>query len=742
MKRPFPSAPMLLDAPIDRWDEAIPLGNGIMGTLLWGGGHTLKLSLDRGDMWDLRPTPRFQKPDFKWATVKKWVKEKKQDRIVEMIDDPYNDPYPTKIPAGRLELTLDKKVDVGEFSLDLRAAVGSAVWSGGRVDVFCSAEKRVGLVLVKGSQAKLKITPIAFGGGKKKKDADSLRTGDVSVLGYPAPKLGATKSRGISLSFVHQKGVDGFSFAIVIAEKKTKGESLFAYAVTTSGESADPVALGQQRVLEAIEQGHEKMRAEHVAWWSKFWNESSVSIPDDLEMQQHYELAQYFYGSASRRGAPPIPLQGVWTADEGKLPPWRGDYHHDLNTQLTYWAYPAAGHFNEGLCFLDYLWSLKTYGEKFAREFYEVDGMLLPGVAALDGQPLGGWAQYTIVPSNTVWLAHSFYMHWRYTMDRTFLAERAFPWCEGVAKAITAMLETGKDGKLHLPLSTSPEIHDNTHRAWLKPETNYDLALLRWFFAAMSEMAGALQNEKDAKQYSSVLKKLDDYHVSKDDSVLMLDREQRLEVSHRHMSHLMAIHPLGTMHVEQTQRERNIIRASLDQLVRFGSAWWVGYSFAWASCLASRAGMGDRARTMLYEYLDGCVSRNGFHLNGDYKRKGYACWDYRPFTLEGNFAAAQAVHEMLLQSWGKVVRLFPAMPSSWNVASFESLRAEGGFVVSATYLFGKTVRLKITATVDQTLRLRNPFKNSKPKWSVRRVKREGDDFVVTLRAGESVEAIA
>ncbi|MEN6495383.1 MAG: glycoside hydrolase N-terminal domain-containing protein, partial [Thermoguttaceae bacterium] len=116
-----------LTAPIDRWDEAIPLGNGLMGGLLWGNGAKLRLSLDRGDLWDLRtPEPLLDKA-WNYATIRKLVAEKNQARISELFDKPYNAfPYATKIPAGRLELSLADSSGAESFSLDLGTAVGQA----------------------------------------------------------------------------------------------------------------------------------------------------------------------------------------------------------------------------------------------------------------------------------------------------------------------------------------------------------------------------------------------------------------------------------------------------------------------------------------------------------------------------------------------------------------------------------------------------------------------------------------
>ena len=124
----------------------------------------------------------------------------------------------------------------------------------------------------------------------------------------------------------------------------------------------------------------------------------------------------------------------------------------------------------------------------------------------------------------------------------------------------------------------------------------------------------------------------------------------------------MAIHPLGILTVEGSPRDRKIIAASLAQIDRLGTKAWCGYSFSWMACLGARAGQPDRALSNLKLFVEAFISRNGFHLNGDQTGRGYSSFTYRPFTLEGNFAAGQAVHEMLLQSWGGVVRVFPAVP--------------------------------------------------------------------------------
>ena len=145
--------------------------------------------------------------------------------------------------------------------------------------------------------------------------------------------------------------------------------NVLAISRVTNRETNDPLELARKQAGKALTTGYKRLFDEHVKWWNDFWARSSVNIPDPV-IQQHYNLVQYFYGAASRKGAPPMPLQGVWTADAGSLPPWHGDYHNDLNTQLTYWAYLESNHFDQGVNFLDFMWSLKPVHEEFARNFF------------------------------------------------------------------------------------------------------------------------------------------------------------------------------------------------------------------------------------------------------------------------------------------------------------------------------------------------------------------------------------
>jgi len=210
----------------------------------------------------------------------------------------------------------------------------------------------------------------------------------------------------------------------------------------------------------------------------------------------------------------------------------------------------------------------------------------------------------------------------------------------------------------------------------------------------------------------------------------------------------MALHPFNLITMDGGERDRQIIRASLKDWDSKGTGAWCGYTFAWMSCLRSRVGDPEAALHNLDIYVHAFILRNGFHANGDQSKSGFSGFTYRPFTLEGNFLAMQAVQEMLLQSWSatpgqrdtEVVRVFPSTPWGWHNASFEDLRAEGGWTVSARRTNNATVWFKISATRTGFLRIRDNFGGREIKWSLKNIAKRGDNFEVKLKAGQSIEA--
>ncbi len=704
------------------WDEGIPLGNGLVGALVWKKGDALRLSLDRSDLWDLRPVPQFEGPNFRFSWVLDQVLRKDYSPVHLMGDVPYDTlAAPTKIPAAALEFDMTGLGAVESVRLSNREAVCEVSWdSGARFETFVHATEPVGWFRFLRVPAGLnetslrpRLVPPAYSPDESEEGQPDVVAGKtLASLGYPPPDV---RSEGSSIVY-RQDGWGGMGYDVSVEWESPEATSLIgAWSVDSrhrEGEGASPGRPGGRDAGQATSSARKRSfgtdARSHRQWWKEFWGRSTIRIPDPV-LEKQWVLETYKFGAASRRGAPPITLQAVWTADNGSLPPWKGDFHNDLNTQLSYWPCYSGNRLDEGMAFLDWLWEIKPQAEKYTRTYFGLDGLNVPGVCDLEGKPMGGWIQYSLGPTVSAWLAHHFYLHWQYSRDREFLRDRAYPWLRDVAVFLDGLSVRRPDGTRRLPLSSSPEINDNRIDAWFLETTNFDLALIRWLYGAAAELASELGLEGEASRWKGVLVEWPELALAPEDGRLLVAPGTPLHASHRHFSHLMAIHPLGLLDWGGGEEARITIRAALDELDRLGPDWWCGYSYSWLGNLAARALDGDRAAKALRIFAECFCLPNSFHVNGDQCRAGYSKYTYRPFTLEGNFAFASAVQEMLIQSHTGVVRIFPAVPESWKDAAFTSLRTYGAFLVSANRMGGQVVEIRVTAERGGPLRLENPF---------------------------------
>ncbi len=697
----FPSLP-------PSWDEGLPLGNGMLGELLWRNGRFLRLSLDRADLWDLRPMKNLDAPQWTYAWVVEQWRKGDYAPVQKMFDAPYDaEPAPSKIPAAALEFDIGDWGAVEEARLSLADGKASVRWTDGRrLETFVHADAPAGWFIFTGVPSGFKpmLRTPAYETAGSSAAADPVTGQDLRRLGY---KQGAVVEGPATLVF-RQNGWGGFYYIVAVVWRTTApGTVEGAWSITSrfSDERGEPAA--PDLAIAEAQAGFAARLASHRKWWDAFWSRSAVRLPDPLLEKQWY-LEQAKLGSAARRGAPPISLQAVWTADNGKLPPWKGDFHHDLNTQLSYWPVYAADHLEQGLGFLDWLWQMRGEFKRYTKAYFGTDGLNVPGVSTLLGQPMGGWIQYAFSPTVSAWLGQHFHLHWRFSRDRAFLAERAYPWLRDTAVHLEQLSSPGPDGKRRLPASSSPEIYDNSAKAWFAETTNYDLALIRWAFGAAAELAGALGRKDEAARWTAILGEWPELAVDPGTGLMFAPGVPYAE-SHRHFSHLMGFHPLGLLDVSRGEAEAKIIRSTLATLDRIGPDWWCGYSYAWLGNLKARALDGEGAAAALRTFASAFCLPNGFHANGDQTKSGLSKYTYRPFTLEGNFAFAAGVQEMLLQSHTGTIRIFPALPASWGEAEFRGFRADGAFLVSARRAGGAAVEVTVRAEKGGELRLLSPF---------------------------------
>lgn len=682
------------DKSILNWDEALPIGNGMLGCLIYGDG-LMKLSFDRADLWDLRPNPTTFEEGFCYKNLLKLVRDGSDESWKE-LRRLFNNifgatAYPSKIAAGRVELDFGVKTEVISSEVDLKTATATVeVGDYCKIEAFFSAKRPVAIFRIYGEYS------------------ISLRIPEYISAPEGKGSFGYSKAEIINdgeFTYYDQATHTDFRYGTVLLEKKKDGYSELFVTVATNKDGGDYISDARCILEDVAKVGYDVLHKEHVNWWRHYWARSSISVGDEL-LESVYYRSYYLFASCSRKGCYPMALQGVWTADNDKLPPWKGDYHHDTNTELSYQSYLKANRLDEGRVFVDYLWSLKGEFESFAKKFFGVKGLLLPSCSTLDGKAMGGWAQYSLSPTMTIWAAQSFDEYYLYTGDEGFLRTRAYPFLKEVGDAIFGLLEE-KDGKLYLPLSTSPEIFDDTRDAYLNPNSNFDLALMRYLYGKLVDYSDKLG--KNGEKYKEILSKLDDIAVS-DKGVILLDPKQELPKTHRHFSHLMCLYPLHLINYD-TEEHKRIYDNTILNIERLGSGRWIGFSFAMCAQIYAMAYRGNAAYEKLYQFANGFVGENGFHLNGDFKNYGYSWFHYRPFTLESSFGFCDALQEMLMQEHRGYIHLFPSIPERWRGKdiSFNDLRSYGGLLVSAKQVEGKVTEVILRAPREMEIVLRSPF---------------------------------
>lgn len=688
------------------WDEAIPLGNGMVGALIWEKDGKLRFSLDRADLWDLRPMENLKTPEWKYSWVYEQWKNDTYKEVQDRFDVPYDkSPAPSKIPGAALEFDISSFGKVASVHLYIKNGICEVKWKNGvRLLAFVHATEPVGWYQFKGLPESLnyELVPPAYNTPGESLEDNPVAGQDLRRLEYPEGKM----SKNDNSSTYLQEGWGGFKYQIHVEHTTDTQFVMGSWGISSEFPEWEETPRAMDLIKKHRLKGLSEAFKSHSKWWNEFWSKSSLKIPDPVLEKQWY-LEQYKFGSAARQSGPPISLQAVWTADNGKLPPWKGDFHHDLNTQLSYWPAYSANHLTEEMGFINWLWKYRETFKKYTSEYYEAGGLNVPGVTTLTGEPMGGWIQYSFGPTVSAWLGHHFYLHWRYSMDEEFLKEKAYPWIKDVAIYFDAISEMNEKGKRKLPISSNPEIHNNDREAWFGETTNFDLALIRWTYDKAAELAIELGYKEEAKRWKTTLSEWPE--LALDESGIMIEPNSAYEESHRHFSHQIGYHPLGIVDISKGKKDAQTIQQTINTLDEKGSSEYVGYSFSWLANMKARAFDGKGASEALKIFATSFCLPNSFHVNGDQSDKGYSNFTYRPFTLEGNFAFAAGLQEMLLQSHTGILHVFPAIPADWKNASFENLRTEGAFLVSATKEKGLVRKVLIQSEKGGNLKLKNPF---------------------------------
>ena len=649
---------------ITNWHEGLMVGNGFFGALIYG-DKELTLSLDRIDLWDDRKPPEILEKGFTYQSMIKTMRED-WNEYLRLFDESYSHPYPTKLNAGAIVFRAEiKKSDV--FKLDIKKPhysikVGEESYSG-----YLDANHDVLVVFCpKTAQFSLKMPEYLS------------RQDEKTGLFYPEAK----EEKDGQFRYIIQETKCNYSFGILVLDTIIDGKRVLLSTVFKSSDTQKGLESGKNLLLSYLLTINNNEK-EHYRYWRKYYSTSNI-VTDEDNIDRTYNFGRYFFGCCSKREYP-MALEGVWTKSDGNLPPWKGDYHMDINLQMSYESYMKTGNFKEGKVLVDYLWNNRKAFVKLAKTFCHSDGYFIPGVMAQDCTPLGGWPMYSLNPVCGIWIATAFDNYYRYTGNKTFLKNRAFPFLSNIEKCISSLLVKNDKGYLQLEFSSSPEINECEKNAIFEHQSNFELSLLHYLYKTLIDYSKELG--LDITYYQTQLKQLADF-ARNDDGELMLSEDLEYDLSHRHFSHLLCHKNLELFnpYINKEQIYKDYLR-----LEKYGHDEWVGFSFTEACSLASYIGLGEEAYKMAYIFADGYVNDNCFHRNMDFKHKGYSKIESDHFTLEGNIGFVRAITDMMLRTTDGVITVFPAIPQKFkdNGVSFKNLRAHGNHKVSASYKEGK-----------------------------------------------------
>ena len=741
-----PSAGPILffEQPAATWPDALPVGNGRLGAMIFGGTAKERLQLNEETVWmgekrDRNNPQASRTPEVRELLMAGKVHEAEALAQQVMMGTPQRLPcYQT---LGDLWLEFDDvPAEVSDYrlELDLDEAVVKTRFTGNGAhfsrEILSSAPRNVIAVRLESNRpmsVTVKLDRPAHSETKAEDNDRLVMTGSARPVKPTTDP--ATEERQVGVAFRAEVKAIAEDGKVQAQGNSLRVESsrvitLLLTAATDFREHdyAGMKAACARNLRAASAETYAQLRAEHVADYRSYARRADLGlldspdplrdVPTDKRMQRvkdggedpgliatYFHFGRYMLISSSRPGTLPANLQGIW--NESLDPPWGSKFTVNINTEMNYWMAESANLQELHAQLFDLLDSTRPFGSETARKYYKARGFVVHHNTDLWGDSVPvDHVQAGVWPMGAAWISLHLFSHYAYCLDKSFLRDRAYPRIKEIAEFFLDYLVEAPDGGLRSGPSQSPEnryrLPDGT-TASLCMSPAMDTEIIHAIFDRVQRMSKILGVDEDLRaQVVAASKRLPPFKIGKTGALQEWNEDyDENEPGHRHISHLFALYPDHQITLRETPELAKAARATLERRLSNGGGS-TGWSRAWIVNCWARLEDGEAAYQSVLALLRNSTRNNLFDVCGVKANS--------PYQIDGNLGGTAGLIEMLLQSHGGVVRLLPALPKAWPAGSFRGLRARGGIEVDCVWREGKAAKATLRASVDSPVTLAVP----------------------------------